>query len=224
MINVGLISGPRVSMALKEKIWNSDYVSFWELLNPVLDCPGEVQAPDTGKSKAKVLSGLQWHRAFLCFVAIRTEKFPQENDDLLRYGGFIGELMEQQVDWALYDSRFRWDKASDPTFHLYPWNHIRQQLVNEAHQSHLKKTQAGFSGQGTFRAAQELGIPAGYCFKHHDRNTGDCRSRACHFTHSCPKCGEKHPLYEHHHAQAHNKYSSPKHKKSSHSNKERRRR
>lgn len=221
----GLISGSRVTAALKEKIWNGDYVPFWDLLHPDLDGPADAQK-DPSRSKRSPLSGLEWHRAFLSFVGIRGERFPQEIDALLRYGGFIGELMEQQVDWAFYDKRFRWDKASDPQFHDFPWNQIRQQVVNEAYRSHERRPGGGTSAQATFRATQS-GIPSGYCFKHHEAGTEDCHSKACNFIHKCPKCLGNHALHRHYAARSGGRRSSPRKRdhapKSANAYKERRR-
>ena len=222
---VGLISGPRVSPALKEKIWRGDYVPFWDLLHPDLDAPSD-QDKEASRPKRKTLSGLEWHRAFLSFVGIRGEKFPQEIEALLRYGTFIGELMEQQVDWALYDRRFRWDKATDPQFLAFPWSQIRQQVVNEAYRSCERKPGGGMSAQATFRANLS-GIPSGYCFKHHEDGSEGCVNKACNFIHKCPKCLGNHALHQHHSSRSRSKRSPPRKRphtsKSANSYKERRR-
>ena len=219
--NVGQISGPRVSLALREKIWNGHYVSFYDLLHPDLENPAEL-ATQSSKVQKKVLSSNQWHRAFLCFVGIRAEKFPQDVTDLLKYGGYIGELMEQRVDWALYDARFRWDKATDPNFHDAPWSQIRQQIVNEAFLKHEERSSEGQS----FRAIQ-AGIPKGYCFKYHEGGSSSCASKSCFFNHNCPKCSGNHPLYRHHSSRSYRRSSPSRNKdhshKSAYPNKERRR-
>ena len=221
--SVGLISGPRVSPALRDKIWNGDYVSFYDLLHPELDGPAELLTPNPSKVQKKSLSSNQWHRAFLCFVGIRAEKFPQEVPELLKYGGYIGELMEQRVDWSLYDSRFRWDKATDPSFQHAPWSQIRQQIVNEAFLKHEERPAANQS----FRASLS-GIPKGYCFRHHEGGTSVCDNKGCGFSHNCPKCHGNHPLHRHQASGSSSRHSPSRNKerssRSSYSHKERRRR
>lgn len=216
-----------MSADLKTKIWNGEYVPFWDLLHPDLEGPSDLQPREPGKSQKKVLSGAQWHRAFLCYVGIRVAKFPQEVDELLRYGGFIGELIEQRVDWALYDSRFRWDKATDPAFHNTPWSQIRQQLVNEAYLNQEGRAGGGAAGQSLFRA-NPTGIPTGFCFRHHEGGSSDCTSRSCSFNHRCPLCLEKHPLHQHQARHA-SRRQSPRRKRdqpanSAYAHKEKRRR
>ena len=193
--NAGLISGVRVAETLKQQIWKGDFVDFWDLIHPDVEykCDGR---PKDSSNKDRTLNTIQWTRAFLGFVSIRTERFPEENEALLRYGTFICDLMEQDLDWSLYDTRFRWDKSRDPALFNIPWCQIRQQLLNEAARSTGTKAKPHVSASTTLRASRS-GIPVGYCFNFHEADAVCLTPSKCGFLHKCPKCHGSHALYRH---------------------------
>jgi hypothetical protein len=89
----------RISIKLKNKIWNDEYIDFGSLLsNPMSDNKFQLSfsSSDAGLppslsvepiSKAKKITHISgWMNAFLIFVGVYAQKYPHESPALMKYG------------------------------------------------------------------------------------------------------------------------------------------
>lgn len=186
-----------IDQKLRNKIHSGKYIKFSSLVKTVeTDCEGRnnyhtvekdgqlvfVKATD----KPTVNSLLKWMECFHIFVAIYSEKFPQEVPNLMAYAHIIQNLSRSSGDKAAitYDERFRLWRQQDPD--SCPWQHKNLELFQEAMVQGLEfksksKTQP-------FRPAQ---AKHRYCFAYN--NTGSCpRGSSCPHPHVCQYCAAKH--------------------------------
>ena len=107
----------RVPDKVKKQIWANEYVDFTILLNNSLTQSDEhytfrVEKGEGGKpaltlapnpKRQTVQSIDQWVSAFQVFVAIYSEKVPQDTPALMKYGSIIRELATLGANWKFYD-------------------------------------------------------------------------------------------------------------------------
>ena len=104
---------------MKKQIWANEYVDFTILLNTSLTQSDEhytfrVEKGEGGKpaltlapnpKRPTVQSIDQWVSAFQVFVAIYSEKVPQDTPALKKYGSIIRELATLGANWKFYSFR-----------------------------------------------------------------------------------------------------------------------
>ena len=56
----------------------------------------------------KIHTFLQWLSAFNIFVAIFSEKFPNETPRLMKYSEIVRDISTKPGDWYFYDEQFRY--------------------------------------------------------------------------------------------------------------------
>ncbi|XP_056016820.1 uncharacterized protein LOC125676591 [Ostrea edulis] len=132
-----------IDQKIRTKIHSGEYVKFASLLQPAeadsdsnsnyhtVDKDGQlvfIKAAD----KPTVNSLTRWMECFHIFVAIYSEKFPQEVPNLMAYAQFIQNLSRSSGDKAAitYDERFRLWRQQDPE--SCPWQHKNLELFQEA--------------------------------------------------------------------------------------------
>ena len=129
-----------VSPKLKAKIWAKEFIEFGSLLTSSAnqDRYSVCLTPSSNSSSQprltlepcqpskKIHNFLQWLSAFNIFVAIFSEKFPNETPRLMKYSEIIRDISTKPGDWYLYDEQFRYIRQSAPD--QYPWDTIHWEL------------------------------------------------------------------------------------------------
>ena len=168
----------RIPDKVKKQIWANEYVDFAILLNNSLtqsdehytfrvekgECgkPALTLAPNPKRQTVKSIN--QWVSAFQVFVAIYSEKVPQDTPALMKYGSVIRELATLGANWKFYDENFRSIRQTQGA----PWDQIHAELWLRSHSFRAKLSpQAGKSKQTGQR------IPKGFCWRYHKFKEND---------------------------------------------------
>ena len=185
----------RVPDRVKKLIWADEYVDFTLLLNNSLtqaddhytfrlekgegNKPALILAPNPKRQVVQSIE--QWVSAFQVFVAIYSEKAPQDTPALMKYGSVIRELASQGANWKFYDENFRSIRQTQGA----PWDQIHAELWLRSHYFRAKpSTQLGKSKQNG------QSIPEGFCWKFHR----GLSCPGCSYKHQCFRCGNSHPI------------------------------
>ena len=200
---------------LNQKIWNDQYVDFFDVLFPDHENYGislrsrEYRADPSVNvvtKKRRPLTELEWCRAFDQFMLTYLSKFPSSSKDLILYGTFIKDLMVMKANWNFYDCAFRKGREA----FKYSWCLLRQDL-------HFKATNPSYplfndprtppAPRGSFQQSyggnhasgpkQPYGVPPGYCFAFNTSGKRCSNGSECSYKHQCPKCQGNHPGYLH---------------------------
>ena len=194
----GLLAGEQLPDKLKHKIWNEEYVDFFEIWNvgteayTITSNSTDKPAMSLLPGKKFVLSKEEWSKAFDDYMSVYIRKFPDATHELIAYGAFVRELMVRGSDWALYDQSFRKDRAITKC----SWGLLRVDLYLKANSTSPKDPRSDGNGKARFFRGDKNNLPAGYCFNYHDAQKR-CLNRMCTYKHSCPKCNQFHPTYFH---------------------------
>lgn len=181
---------------LRRSIHEGQYVKFASLLPPdnestdnryrSLEKEGQLIFVKHNE-KHSIPNMPKWMEAFHIFVAVYSEKFPQEIGSLMTYAQTIQKIANTCGDQAAlsYDEKFRKWREKDSA--ACPWHQKNVELYQEAvvmgldFKLHSKKQQP-------FRAQTRHK----YCFSYN--NNGFCSSgNACPHPHVCQYCAGKHP-------------------------------
>ena len=120
--SVAVTLGSRVSSKLKSKIWANEYIDFGALLSisPTTDKYSLSLKPSASSSNQpyltlepfqpskKIHSFNQWLSAFNTFVAIYSERFPNEAPKLMKYCEIVRDISAKPGDWYFYDEQLRY--------------------------------------------------------------------------------------------------------------------
>ena len=114
----GLPIDSQISLKIKKKIWNEEFVDFGSLLsnpgqdkyqisvqnstagNPASFCLEPVVRPK------KIISIDVWQEAFHIFVGVYMQRNPHEAPSLMKYGQIIRDLAIRGQNWHFYDKNF----------------------------------------------------------------------------------------------------------------------
>ena len=186
-----------IDQKLRNKIHSGEYVKFASLLKPVeidsevrnnyhtVEKEGQlvfIKATD----KPTVNTLLKWMECFHIFVAIYSEKFPQEVPNLMAYAQIIQNCSRSSGDKAAitYDERFRLWRQQDPD--SCPWQQKNIELFQEAMVQGLE-----FKSKTNIQPFRPPRAKNKYCFAYN--NTGSCpRGSSCPHPHVCQYCAAKH--------------------------------
>lgn len=182
----GIPLGAATSHRLKAKIWANQFIDLGLLLqrqeDPIsLNISSGSVIVQQGSSKPKLpMSIQQWTDAFLIFMGIFIEKYPEQAPHLLKYCYFIREMNKMLGDkaWRIYDENFRMLKE---TVDL-PW----QKPVEELR---IKAASSNYQMQQPFRA-NTGGRPIRFCYAFN--NGEQCTRNPCSFAHRCQSCSGSH--------------------------------
>ena len=133
---------------MKKQIWANEYVDFTILLNNSLTQSDKhytfrVEKGEGGKpaltlapnpKRQTVQSIDQWVSAFQVFVAIYSEKVPQDTPALMKYDSIIRELATLGANWKFYDENCRSIRQTQGA----PWDQIHAELRLRSHSFRAK--------------------------------------------------------------------------------------
>ncbi|XP_062601565.1 uncharacterized protein LOC134263260 [Saccostrea cucullata] len=205
-----LLSTPissQVDSKLKNKIWQNKYIDFAKLIpkddfsrdkSVHLQSMGKSEFKFvTSKSKTAIKSIDQWTTAFLKFLAIYSEKFPNLVPAVIKHGEIVRELASRRTGlaWLSYDRQVRKDIESMSI----PWGQLHYEywvMATTSRQSNYGNQTHNFRGRYHFQnkggAYKGKRIPQGYCYAFH--KTGHCASQNCQYKHLCPQCRKPHSV------------------------------
>lgn len=191
----GLNTGERIPDKIKKLIYEGKYVDFTDLVCPEPDIAGPKDSSNLADSlraalfslpkKRKVLTQLEWLRAFDIFLVVHCQRFPKDFSSLVTYSTRIKILMEKEADWRTYDAQFRKDRAISKC----SWTVIREDLKSDALLSRFSLPKP------SPRSSSHL-LKPGFCYRYNTPG-GRCeKESSCTYSHTCTKCRGKHPVYQ----------------------------
>ena len=193
----GMAAGSNATPKMKLDIWGHKYIELHDLLYPNIkpsygmsmrDQDSQHQILLTPKNR-RLLSEVEWGMAFDIFIAVYTQKFPQQLSALLTYSAHVKDLMKFKTNWRYYDEEYRRSREFNP----HSWLVVRQDLELRAFRTNYHPD--GYSYTASYeKSSVGRSIPKGYCFAYHKRGQR-CLSKDCKYKHQCPKCHDNHPLY-----------------------------
>ena len=187
--------GPYVSDKIKEQIWANQYFDLATLLPPP-----QTSKPQNQESKANntpfIHTPDQWTTAFIVFVAIYSEKFPNQTPGLMKHMEIVRDLGSRGGNaWKTYDENFRQYRHKHAA--TLSWGDFLSETWSRSFQT--EKTRAHFTtspnvkrGIGTtFRALSDgTPIQKGFCIAF---AKGNCSFENCRYWHKCAFCNRAHP-------------------------------
>lgn len=136
-MNTGSLFTPISAMVdakIKQKIWNDKYVDL-ALLRPQNNVPdsrkkglqfqliaNSTLAVVPNKPKFSIYSIEHWTTAFLRYIAIYPEKYPEGVPHLIKHAEMVRELATSNSSnaWLTYDQKYRMDRQARNT----PWGYL----------------------------------------------------------------------------------------------------
>ena len=200
--SIAVALGSRVSPKLRAKIWANEFIDFGALLtsSPNKNRFSVCLTPSSNSSNQprltlepcqppqKIHTFLQWLSAFNVFVAIFSEKFPNETPRLMKYSEIVRDISSKPGDWYFYDEQFRYIRQSAPD--KYPWDTVHWELWIKAVFNFRAKPAQLKAEMAPPRTRSRQSFPKGTCWAFHaGKYCGGCK-----FAHTCFKCGAKHPV------------------------------
>ena len=178
--------GMHVDTGTKSKIWSNQFIDLSILLSRQTSQSYKIQLEDnqltmTPKKKIFMLNMEQWNQAFMIYMSVYVEKYPDQAIHMLQYIGHIQEMAQMSGENAArhYDQMFRKWRQNTPL----PWNVINQSLHAKALAVGLRqKIVPGKKGTGTQQRP---------CFSL--RYKGVCNNESCPYRHFCDTCKAVHP-------------------------------
>lgn len=186
-ISDGIPLGAATQQQVKSKIWANQFIDLNILLQQREEplslkiSTGSVTLQQ-GFSKPKTpLSIQQWTDAFLIYMAIYIEKYPEQAPHLLKYCFFIREMhkMLGEKSWRVYDENFRMLKESADL----PWQKPVEELRVKA------AAVCNFQSQQPFRT-NAGSRPIKFCYAFN--NGESCSHNPCPYSHKCQLCSMSH--------------------------------
>ena len=196
--SAGAPIGMNLTQRMRQRIWAHQYVELYELLYPHANANYNMsfnmneQSPQLSfrPGRRRSLSPLEWAMAWDIYLAVYTEKFPHEIQDILSYTRDVRRLQSLNVNWMLYDTQYRQDRE----YTHCSWRTVRTDLYALATSSQNKAPGKSFPNttfrNNTFRNT----IPKGYCIRYNLPNER-CHNPTCTYKHECFKCNKPHPAY-----------------------------
>ena len=184
-----------VSQALKDKIWNREYIDLALLLYQnfmsQVDKPqgvvgydsvnGTLVVQSNKNSKVKAIKNIElWTDAFINYTKILLQKFPNLASDLIAYLSIIRGAGVPFERIYRYDQQFRLRMANNPT---RSWSSIDGILWFTIIANGTSNTTTSVNYQINNR---------GYCWDFNFKCF--CTRQTCFFRHACMKCGLAHPF------------------------------
>jgi len=223
----GAISTPISAMVdtkLKQQIWKNKFVDLSLLLpqNCVANSrkkglqfqlvANSTLAVVPNKPKYSIFTIEFWTTAFIRYMAIYAEKFPEAIPHLAKHAEVVRDLASLQHNnaWSVYDQQVRMDRQ----VRNIPWNTFNMEFYIMATRARDSNNFGGHNqGQRPFRQplrpsfrggrqiSRGMGrsvrgadfprLPRGYCWGFN--RDGLCRTPNCKFIQKCSECGGEHP-------------------------------
>lgn len=123
------------------------------------------------KAKQSINSIFQWTTAFLRFVAIYAEKFPNATPNLIKHAETLRDMASSgNVSWKTYDKQIRMDRYIRGT----PWGNFNVEFMLQAQRPRHENKQS-------FRSFRTRTGQRSATLQH------------CKFQHICRECQKNHP-------------------------------
>ena len=183
--------GLHISMKLREKIWNGEFVDLGELLNkdPCKDEVGQKLVLINGeivvkqKSESPKIENIEaWTNAFIIYASIFLEKHPDQVQGIFKYMHTI-RLAATRLSgqgWKNYDIQFRLRKAMTSSI---PWGTVDGELWL------MYMNNAPLQMSSTIANTPVSTQP---CFDFNYK--GVCLRRPCRYIHKCINCSGNHAI------------------------------
>ncbi|XP_061164566.1 uncharacterized protein LOC133173600 [Saccostrea echinata] len=133
-----------IPQKLKQKIWEDQYIDLAALLpDNLIPCTENNDytfklGKNTNisvvpkKAKQTINTIYQWTTAFLRFVSVYAEKFPNETPNLLKHAETVRDMASSgNVSWQTYDKQIRMDRQNRGT----PWGKLNVEFILQAQRS-----------------------------------------------------------------------------------------
>ncbi|KAK6172557.1 hypothetical protein SNE40_016188 [Patella caerulea] len=118
----------KVSIKMKEKIWNNEYVELSKILEDPEhnDYKFEIKTGGsvglTQATRKKYLNIDQWTDAFSIFASVYRQKYPHTSESLATYQHVVRNISKSGGSWYLYDINFRRLKQTVNDLAWIVWN------------------------------------------------------------------------------------------------------
>ena len=213
----GRLPGDLLPEKIRTKIWEDQYIDFYDLLYPDYDSVSSASTQGVCPSlnplprKKRDVSRLEWSQAFDLYQACYLQKFQgvdeklylKTSQEMLAYSRLIKKFQQEGIDWKYYDKTFRREREISKEGFGSLRLDLHASAFTRSHQS--DKYPSEWSGAGfqreKFRYSDKEGasssssfVPRGFCFAFHKRETR-CRRPQCSFSHQCWHCNFAHPAY-----------------------------
>ena len=187
-----------VPQKIKDKMWAREFVELSTLLldedqGMELQISSHSSKPTftlVPKTKREVNTIARWTKAFNCFTAVYSRKWPEEIPGLLKHMEVVVGLADDNANWKEYDKGFRRLHANG----LEQFGQINIDLYLSLSRSpfHKSSGQSGDSdreGKGG-KGKKSKQHPHGFCFKFHSGKKCD----GCDYKHTCYNCQGHHAV------------------------------
>lgn len=183
--NASTLLSAHVSLTIKEKIWNNQFVELQSLLkkSPSENAKQTFQLVNgelimsTKEDTSRILEKIEaWSDAFVIFMSIYLERFPNETQNLLQYFHNIRLAAAKFSGWVNYDRQFRLKMSVKPL--TTSWNSVDPELWMLSMLPLSATSQFRFSGR--------------ICLNFNRR--GYCTFKTCNYNHVCQRCHGPHAL------------------------------
>ena len=201
-----------VTKKLRNKILSNRFVEMAELLpgfqtklsNEYVMKPGRHNNAKLLKCRPRYhISFNQWSKGFDVYMSVYVDKAYSVSGlqklvkSMLTYRKGVTNLHELGHDWQGYDRHYPTERENNPV----SWSTVRPDLqlkyhrVNTTKQSFRPNPSSKSHPNKTLRTLDGNTIPYGHCMAFHSRN-GRCeQGNPCTYSHKCPKCPVRHPIY-----------------------------
>ena len=190
----------QIPSKLKRKIWANKYVDFATLLPNYSTQPKQqkftLQLSNDStfnlvpQSYNRITQIEQWTSALIRFVAVHSEKYPQEASQLMKYGEVIRDLAFRRpgLSWYNYDMQFRHLRETI----AYRWDRIQYDLWVPAATFYnampgLNRPRQQVNLNGNRRNGNPFLRNCCWAF-----NRSGCTKQDCIFPHTCGLCRGSH--------------------------------
>ena len=111
----------RVGAALTKKIVNGEYIDLVDLIDPKAETftlawgrteKGKSVLLEEENKDKRDLTNKEWSKAFLIYMHVYLDKYPEETLPMIQYMHHILELMDGNADWNYYDKNFREERGA----------------------------------------------------------------------------------------------------------------
>jgi len=177
--SIAVALGSRGCPKLRAKIWANEFIEFAALLSsyPNQNRYSDCLTPSSSSSSQprltlepcqppqKIHTFLQWLSAFNIFVAIFSEKFPNETPRLMKYCEIVRDISSKPGDWYFYDEQSRYIRQSAPD--KYPWDTVHWELWIKAVINFRAKPAQLKADMSSPRTRSRQSFPKGTCWLFH---------------------------------------------------------
>ena len=171
-----------LSKEIQDKVAKGEYVDLTSL-TPTSHPPTDPRRPSP-----KFLNPVSWARAYMRLSSELIRQGKADPQSLLIHMDNVLGLAEGKHSWLDYDSSFRAQLVNAG----YSFAHMRVELYAKAVSSPRP-----FRPQNNNQHKRQISssqVPIGFCYKYHLPNQR-CEATPCPYSHTCPTCGARHPMY-----------------------------